>query len=243
MIVSKARRRKNGKPVVSPPEICFGSQCFEQPGEDAAPTPEALERKRGFDESLRSAFSQHPASKPYRDQQVNHAYRESILLEALKPHLRDGWSLSREKRLADILGPWRRDDVCEIDLPSLLKVDEWVECQAQLLLRDRELSIQQRREIAANAAWVEAQLADCPAQTIFGIIAKLMVWRRRHARQLAYDKGFQRRHALAYAAYADLIRLTGLYSLTLKEDRDAGLVGEAPTPVASRRKVRKSYRR
>jgi hypothetical protein len=242
MTVKKQRRQRTRlSGDFDPPEEPIGSQRFDEPGDDVAPAPEALDRYRRFAEALSSGLSFDDACGQSRDQQIYHAYHESILLAAFKPQVRDGWSVCREKRLADILGPWRRYDVLDIDIPSLVKVDEWVECQAQLLQRGRELSDRQKSEIERTVAWVEAQLADCPATTIFGVIAKLMVWRRRHARALAHDRDFQRRHALAFAAYGDLIRLTGLYSLTVKEDRDAGLVGHAPMPIASQRKVRKYY--
>jgi hypothetical protein len=220
------------------PEKPRAARRLDESSDEIGPAPEALQRYQGFAEALAKGYSRDEACGRVRDQQVDQAYRESILLEALKPHLRDRWSACRVKRLADILGPWRRHDVTIIDLPSLVKVDEWLECKTQLVRRPA-LSDQQRRDLELSVAWVEAQFADCPAGTIFGVIAKLMIWRRRHARTLAHDKSFQRRHALAFAAYADLIRLTGLYSLTINDDRDAGITGHGVTPVASRRKVRK----
>lgn len=185
----------------------------------APPSEDAFSEKgRSFDEA--QAQSRHMrVGGVLRDYMTNVAYHESRILAKFKRHGRDPWSIDKMSRLADVIGPWRRDDVAEIDLASLLKVDEWCECQAQLGSSGDTLTERTIAAIKADAAWLEMQLADCPAQTIFGVIAKLMVWRRKNARLLASDQYFGKRHALAYAAYADLFRLTGLIALTTAEDR------------------------
>jgi hypothetical protein len=155
-----------------------------------------------------------------RDWRVYCAYTESIVLQKFKFSRRDPWGICKLARLADVLGPWRRHDVSNIDLPSLLKVDEWCEGEAQLREERKSLSEAESREIKADIAWVEMQLADCPADTIFGVIAKLMVWRRKNARLLATDARAKGRHTLAFSAYADLIRLTGLFALAIEADRE-----------------------
>jgi hypothetical protein len=155
-----------------------------------------------------------------RDWRVYCAYAESVVLQKFRSNLREPWSICRLQRLADVLGPWRRHDVTNIDLPSLLKVDEWCECDAQLRERRKTISESEARNIKADVAWLEAQLADCPADTIFGVIAKLMVWRRKNARLLSADAKAGGRHALAFSAYVDLIRLTGLFALAIEADRE-----------------------
>jgi hypothetical protein len=155
-----------------------------------------------------------------RDWRIYCAYGESLVLRKFSPHYREPWSISRLPRLADVLGPWRRHDVANIDLPSLLKVDEWCECEAQLRVRRKSLTEAETRELKTDIAWQEMQLADCPADTIFGVIAKLMIWRRKNAESLKRDLASDRLHALAFSAYTDLIRLTGLFALAIEADRE-----------------------
>lgn len=172
-----------------------------------------------------------------RDWRTYCTYGESLVLQKFSPHCREPWSISRLPRLADVLGPWRRYDVTNIDLPSLLKVDEWCECEAQLRVRRKSLTEAEARDLRTDIAWQEMQLADCPADTIFGVIAKLMVWRRKNADLLERDLASDRLHALAYAAYTDLIKLTGLFALAIDADReyDNGLQ-PSYTPLAKRRR-------
>ena len=155
-----------------------------------------------------------------RDLLAFHAYSESRILRKFHPHLRGHWSACRVKTLAEVIGPWRRYDVFNIDLPSLLKVDEWLECEAQLSARAGKRTDTEKAAIKADAEWIEDSLSDGPASTIFGVIAKLMIWRRKNATYLARNPAFARRHRLAYAAYADLIRLTGLLALAIKDDEE-----------------------
>lgn len=172
-----------------------------------------------------------------RDWQTYCAYGESLVLRKFSSHYREPWSISRLPRLGDVVGPWRRHDVTNIDLPSLLKVDEWCECEAQLRVRRKSLTEAETRELKIDIAWQEMQLADCPADTIFGVIAKLMVWRRKNADLLARDLESDRLHALAFAAYTDLIRLTGLFALAIDADREYdNHLRPSYTPLAKRRR-------
>jgi hypothetical protein len=188
---------------------------------DGAPGSFAEFSNRGCDYDVTADFTeQERTDGNKRDWRIYCAYAESAILTKYAPSRRRPWSISKLPQLADVLGPWQRRGVSSIDLPSLIKVDEWCECEAQLRERSGTLSEDEARDVKAEIAWLEAQLADCPAETVFGVIAKMMVWRRKNARMLCAQSATGVRHALAFSAYADLIRLTGLFALATEADRE-----------------------
>lgn len=160
-----------------------------------------------------------------KDKTINTAYRKSKILKRLDRSTRRRWSIVKEEKLAAVFGTYvRGEDVFNIDLAAIVNVDEWLECEAELNEAIRQNDQVQIEQLESEIAWIESQMYSYPAHSIFGIICKLMVWRRKNKDLLAAPMEEGDAHRLAHAAYADLIRLTGFFSVATVEDREAGLL-------------------
>lgn len=160
-----------------------------------------------------------------KEKAINAAYRRSRTLARSSPPLRMRWSVLGEEKLATVFGSYLRgDDVFKIDLSAIVNVDEWLERDAALAIAEEAKDDVEVEEHRQQIDWIESQMADYPAHSIFGVICKLMIWRRKNKDLLCSTGAEAEMHRLAYAAYADLIRLTGFLSVACTEDRDDGIL-------------------
>lgn len=160
-----------------------------------------------------------------KEKAIAAAYRRSRTLRQAQPALRQRWSILGEERLATVFGTYMRgEDVFRIDLAAIVNVDEWLERHAALALAEAESDTAQIEEHLKQIAWIESQMAAYPAHSIFGIICKLMIWRRKNKGLLGSSCAEGETHRLARSAYADLIRLTGFLSIACEDDRLEGIL-------------------
>ncbi|MCP5432661.1 MAG: hypothetical protein H6923_05250 [Alphaproteobacteria bacterium] len=160
-----------------------------------------------------------------KEKAIAAAYRRSKTLRQAQPALRQRWSILREERLATVFGTYvRGEDVFKIDLAAIVNVDEWLERHAALALAQAGKKIVEVQEHRDQIDWIESQMADYPAQSIFGVICKLMIWRRKNIDLPASDRAEGETHRLACSAYGDLLRLTGFLSIACDEDRLEGFL-------------------
>lgn len=160
-----------------------------------------------------------------KEKAIAAAYRRSKTLQQAQPALRQRWSILQEERLATVFGTYvRGEDVFKIDLAAIVNVDEWLERHAALALAQTGQYNADIEEHRNQIAWIEAQMADYPAQSIFGVICKLMIWRRKNIDLPASDRAEGETHRLACSAYGDLLRLTGFLSIACEEDRLEGFL-------------------
>lgn len=213
----ESRPRRRSKPHEETPEY---PAADEEDSNSVAGLFESAARVAGDPK-----FGRRAAKDGDQENAINAVYGKSSTLAKFDEQLRPRWSIVKEERLAEIFGTYvGGEEIFKIDLPSILNVDEWCECEAQLQksLADKELS--RAREIRAEMDWIEDGMSAYPAHSIFGIICKLMVWRRKNGDLLKSGGEEARRHRLAHAAYADLIRLTGFLSVACKEDVDGAVL-------------------
>lgn len=160
-----------------------------------------------------------------KEKAIDAAYRRSKTLARTSTPLRIRWSILGEAKLATVFGSYvRGDDVFKIDLSAIVNVDEWLERDAALALAELAKDTAEIEDHRQQIAWIESQMADYPAHSIFGVICKLMIWRRKNRDLLASTGAGAEMHRLAYAAYADLIRMTGFLSVACAEDREDGVL-------------------
>lgn len=158
----------------------------------------------------------HRASKQV---QIDKAYRTSESLSKYVTQLRDSWSVLKHERLAEIFGTYAsKHDLWRIDLPMILQVDEWLEHQAQRTQKPDLIT-----DATNHMTDIEESLFLFPATSIFGVICKLLIWTRLNEKNLDYQTLGESDHKLAYAAYCDLINLTGFYSIASPLDIKNGL--------------------
>lgn len=160
-----------------------------------------------------------------KEKAIAAAYRRSRTLRQAQPALRHRWSILGEERLATVFGTYiRGEDVFRIDLAAIVNVDEWLERHSALALAETEKDTAQIEEHQKQIAWIESQMAAYPAHSIFGVICKLMIWRRKNKGLLGSSCAEADMHRLAHSAYADLIRLTGFISIACEDDRLEGIL-------------------
>lgn len=196
---------------------------YEPSDEDHLETGGMFETASGVAGSFRRAAGS--GRDKTKEKAINAAYRRSPTLRRTQISLRPRWSILKEERLATVFGSYVcGDDVFKIDLPAIVNVDEWLERAAARALAMAENDTAQIETHEQQIAWIESQMAGYPTYSIFGIICKLMIWRRRNKDLLASNSDGADPHRLALAAYADLIRLTGFHSVACCEDYEDGVL-------------------
>ena len=160
-----------------------------------------------------------------KEKAIAAAYRRSKTVRHAQPPLRQRWSILREERLATVFGTYvRGEDIFRIDLAAIVNVDEWLERHAALALAQARQNNVDIEEHQNQIDWIESQMAGYPAQSIFGVICKLMIWRRKNLGLSASGCAEGEPHRLACSAYVDLLRLTGFLSIACEEDRLEGFL-------------------